>query len=115
MTKEEFVSRQAKMEKQIEMHRKAADLLEKERIELRKKYALDFEEHYNVGQVIHLNPKYCGSNATERPILNVYVDDHGIISYQVRNTMVTGQVNEFPILDTWLKDEMEKGLVLNVT
>lgn len=114
MTKEEFVSKQAKMKKQIEMHRKAADLLEKERIELRKKYALEFEEHYNVGQVIHINPKYRGSNAIERPILNVFVDDNGFISYRVRNTMVTGQVNEFPILDSWLKSEMEKGYVLDV-
>lgn len=115
MTKEEFVSKQAKMEKQIEMHRKAADLLEKERIELRKKYALEFEEHYNVGQVINLNPRYSGSNTTERPILKVFVDGNGIISYRVRNTMVTGQVNEMAILDPWLKDEMEQGLVLNVT
>lgn len=115
MTKEEFVSKQAKMEKQIEMHRKAADLLEHERIELRKKYALEFEEHYNVGQVIHLNPKYCGSNTTERPILDVFLNGDGIIAYRVRNTMVTGQVNEMTILDPWLKGELEQGLVLNVT
>ena len=115
MTTEEFVSRQDKLTKQIEMHRKVADLLEQERIEFRKKYALEFEEHYNVGQVIHLNPKFSGSNITERPIEEVYLDKNGNIFYKVKNRMITGQENIIPILHTWLKDEMEKGFVLNVT